>query len=139
MNNGHCPGGGCPPALALMQDTSVPPHMSLVLFKVLPQYWSPEGVSLSKFVHWALQEEMADNPSVSSTDPNPIGFYSQKFWELTFLALEPWAGWSGVGLGSLKPTRYPSILYPAHVDLGPAHSMSPCLCPSYLSGQICFP
>ena len=37
----------CPPALALMPDTSVPPHMPLVPFTMLPQCWSSEGVSVS--------------------------------------------------------------------------------------------
>ena len=50
--NGHClqfcMGGSCPPALALMPDTSVPPCVPLVPFKVLPWYWSLEGVSLCK-------------------------------------------------------------------------------------------
>ena len=36
------------PLLALMQDTSVPPCMPLVLLKLLPQCWSSEGVSLSR-------------------------------------------------------------------------------------------
>ena len=50
--NGLCPpfclGESCPPALTLTPDTSVPPPMSLVPFKLLPQCWSSEGVSLSK-------------------------------------------------------------------------------------------
>ena len=36
------------PLLALMPDTSVPPYMPLVPFKVLPWGWSSEGVSLSR-------------------------------------------------------------------------------------------
>ena len=47
--NGLCPSfclvESCPPALALMPDTSVSPSMPLV-----PQCWSSEGVSLSKSV-----------------------------------------------------------------------------------------
>ena len=38
----------CPPALTLMPDTSVPPAMSLVPFKLLPQCWGSERVGLSK-------------------------------------------------------------------------------------------
>ena len=48
------PGGSCPLALVLMPDTSVSPHMPLTPFKLLPWWWSPEGVSLqalsSKFI-----------------------------------------------------------------------------------------
>ena len=36
------------PLLSLMPDTSVPPFMPLVPFKLLPWCWSPEGVSLSR-------------------------------------------------------------------------------------------
>ena len=38
------------PLLALMPDTSVPPCVPLVPFKLLPQCWSSEGVSLSKSI-----------------------------------------------------------------------------------------
>ena len=52
MDNGLCLpfslGKSCPPALALMPDTSVPPCMLLVPFKLLPQCWSSEEVSLNK-------------------------------------------------------------------------------------------
>ena len=33
----------------------------------------------------------------------PTGFYSQKLLGFIFLVQEPWAGWSGLGLGSLTP------------------------------------
>ena len=46
---------------------------------------------------------MPENPAVSSTTPTSDGFYSQKLWGLIFLALEPWAWWSGVGLGFFAP------------------------------------
>ena len=44
-------------------------------------------------------------PENSSATPTPTGFYSQKLWGLNFLVLEPWALWSGVGLGSLASER----------------------------------
>ena len=40
----------CLPALALMPDTSAPPCVPLVSFKLRPWCWSSEGVSLSKCV-----------------------------------------------------------------------------------------
>ena len=50
--NGLCPPfflrQNCPPALTLMPDTSVPPHVQLVPFKLLPWCWSSERVNLSK-------------------------------------------------------------------------------------------
>ena len=104
-DNGFClqfflEGRGVPP-LTLLPDISVPFCMTWVLFKVLPQCWSPEGIRLSKSFWSPPQEEMPENPTVSSADPTPTGFYSQKLWGLIFLALEPWTGWSDVGLRSL--------------------------------------
>ena len=58
-------------------------------------------------VHWAIPARA------------PTGFYSQKLWGFIFLALEPWAGWSVLGLWSLLP-RYPSwFFFLPHVDVGP--------------------
>ena len=106
-DSGHClkfcPGGSCPPALALMLDTLVPPYMPLVPFKVLPQCWSPEEVSLSKSFCRTLQEEMPENPAVSSTDPTPTVFSAKVYGDFIFLTLEPWAMWFGVGLGPFAP------------------------------------
>ena len=39
----------------------------------------------------------------SSTDSIRADLCSQKLWRIIFLALEPWAGWHGVGLGLLVP------------------------------------
>ena len=46
-------GESCPPALALMPDTSATPCMPLVPFKLLLRCWSLEGVTRSKCV-WVL-------------------------------------------------------------------------------------
>ena len=53
----------CTPTLRCMSDTSVTPHMLLVSFKLLPQCWSSEGVSLHKSICrffkrncWGLQK-----------------------------------------------------------------------------------
>ena len=42
-----CPGESCPLALTL-SDTSVPSHVPLATFKLHPQHWSSEGVSVSQ-------------------------------------------------------------------------------------------
>ena len=46
--------------------------------------------------------------------------------------LEPWAGGPGMGLG--LPTFYLSLpnFYPPHIDVGPAHSVSPPLLPVWM-------
>ena len=116
-----------------MPDTLFPLHIPLVPFKVLPQCWSLEGVKLSKSMCGALQEEMPENPMISSTIPTHTGFYSQKLWGFIFLALEPWLGGLLWGWDPLLP-RYPSNLYLPHEGVGSAHSASLTLCPSYLSG-----
>ena len=40
---------------------------------------------------------------LSSTALIPTGFYSQNLWRFILLALEPWAGGPGVGLGPFTP------------------------------------
>ena len=77
--------------------------------------------------------------------PTPSSFYSQKLWGLIFLTLEPWAGWSDVGLGSLTPEVCLPIFFITCV-WGTNCSTSPCLSvplcnsphlhPSYLSGWM---
>ena len=124
-----CLGGSYPPALTLVPGTLVLLHMPLAPFKLLLWCWSPNGVSLGKSTCGAFQEEMPENPAVSSPDPTPSGFYSQKLWESS-----SW-NWN-LGLGSLawawdlSLPIHCSILYPPHVGLGPAHSASLCVHPS---------
>ena len=96
-----------------MPDTSVSPYIPLVPFKLPPQCWSSEGASLSRWVRvWVLQEELLRAPAASSTNLILAGFLSQKLWGLTFLALESWAGWTGVGLGLLAPEISLPNFYP---------------------------
>ena len=63
--------------------------------------------------------ELLGAPEVSSTNSIPTGFYSLKLWGLIFLALEPWAGWSGVGLGVPCSRDTPPDFYPPYVAVGP--------------------
>ena len=44
--------------------------------------------------------------------------------DLIFLAVEPWAGSPGVGLGLLAPQIFLLNIYPLHVNVGPAYSIS---------------
>ena len=72
---------------------------------------------------WVLLEELLGTPEVSFTDSIPAGFCSQKLWGLIFLALEPWAGGPGVGLGLLAREISLPNFYP-HVGAAPVHSAS---------------
>ena len=67
---------------------------------------------------------MPDNPAVSSTTQPPSGFYSQNLWNLIFLTLVLWAGWSCVGLVSLAP----KVSLPIFI-----HYMWMCDCPFHVS------
>ena len=71
-------------------------------------------------------------PAVSSTDSIPAGFYSQKLWGLIFLALEPWAGETSVGLGLLAPKMSLLNFYPPHMHVGPGYSASVPLLPIWM-------
>ena len=62
----------------------------------------------------------------------PAGFYGQKLWGLIFQALEPWAGWPGVGLGCFVPKLSLLNFYAPDVDVVPAPSMSLCLLPGWI-------
>ena len=73
---------------------------------------------------WVLYEELLGAPEISSTDSIPTGFCSQKLWGLIFLALEPWAGGPGVGMGFLAPEISLLNFYPPQVCMEPAHSRS---------------
>ena len=48
---------------------------------------------------------------------------------LVFLALEPWAGGPGVGMGPLDPEISLPNFYPPHMDVGPACYVSVPLLP----------
>ena len=70
-----------PPALTLEPENSVPPHMPLMLFKLLPQCWSSEQVSLSasKPIHrpfkknfWNFRNLLSHSAIISTV------FHSQK-------------------------------------------------------------
>ena len=125
-----CLGESCPPAFALMPDTSVPPCMALVPFKLLPRCWSSDGLNLSVSLCVGSLRGTAWDSRIFFHQPIPAGFCSQKLWGLIFLALEPWAGWPGVGLGLLTPEISLLNFSPLHVRDQPV----PCLCPSYHCG-----
>ena len=108
-NNGLCQhfclgGSHLPPTLTLMPDNSVPPRVSLAPFKWLELRrvsWREPMRSPLKGTAWDSRSPLSPSTSI------PAGFYSQKFWGLLFLALEPQAGGPEVGLGSLTPQGEP--------------------------------
>ena len=123
------------PLLAPIPGTSVSLYIPLVPFKLPPQCWSTEGASLSRWVRVRVpQEEPLRAPAASSTNSIPTGFLSPLLQGLIFLALEPWAGGPGVGLGLLAPKISLLNFYPC--GCGTSCSLST---PSDQCGWRCFP
>ena len=67
---------------------------------------------------------------LSFTVSIPTGFYSLKLWRLIFLALEPWAGAPGVGLGPFPPEIH-LLIFICHIRVCDQPSL--CLWASYQS------
>ena len=88
-------------------------------FKLLPQCWSSEGVSFCIPCVGSFRGTAWDSRSLFHQF-NSHWFCSQKLWGLILLALEPWAGRPGVGLGLLAPEIPLLNYYPPDVDVGPA-------------------
>ena len=108
---------------ALMPDTSVPPCMPLVPFKLLPWCWSSEGVSLSmRPCVGSLKGTAWDSRSLFQ-QLNPCWF-SQLEVMGTYLP--------GVGLGLLVPEISLSNFSPPHVDVRPAPAVSLPLLPVWM-------
>ena len=96
----------CLLALALLSDTSVSPCVPLVPFKLLPQCWSPEGVSLCNPVVGPLWGHAWESYSFCAA-PTPTGFTARSYGD--FYSWHWNLGLSGLvcGWDSFLP-RYPS-------------------------------
>ena len=102
-----------PPAPALMPDTSVAPCMPLVPFKLLPWCWSSEEVNLSKSVCWFFKVNCLVLQQFVLPTQSLLGFATRSYGD--FQALEPWAGRSGVELGSPRSRNIcPEFLSTTH-------------------------
>ena len=95
---GFCPGGSCTLALAL----------------VLEPRGSESALSPKSFLG-PLRGDAWESHSFFHC-PNPHRICSQKLWGLTFLTVELWAGWSGVGLGSLIP-KVSLLIFTYHMSV----------------------
>ena len=106
-----------PSALALMSDNSVLSHLPLAHFKLQSQHCRSEWVNLNKSEGGTFKRNTGDSrSSLFHSAPVPTGFHSQRLWGLLFLALEPWAGDSGVGLRILTPHGWlPRLRYTSQV------------------------
>ena len=110
------------PALALMPDNSVYPHMSLILFKLLPQCWSSEAVSpagprtspleeclrLQNLCLVQPQSSLMFTEAVGTSLPGAGTLGWGAWWEVGSLALE----------GAFPQPSYPSQILPAILECG---------------------
>lgn len=99
---------------ALMPDNSVPLHMSLVPFKLLPQHWMLEWMRQSQSVCIPFNSNTWDFSCLPSHwAALSAGFHSQMLCGLLFLAhtLFHWKGWCGAVIpsfsGELLQLRFP--------------------------------
>ena len=60
---------------------------------------------------WILKQFLLKNLHMDLLRLNPCWVLYQKLWGRIVLALEPWAGRPGVGLGSLAPKIPPFMHY----------------------------
>ena len=114
-----------PPALALMLGNSVSPSVFLVPFRLLPQHWNSEGVSLSKSVCRPFKKNClgCQKPSLSLS-LNPCWFLQPELMGTSLPGTGTLVWGPCVELGPLAPDFY---LPCVGVDLA-------CYCP-YLSYQ----
>ena len=78
-------------------------HFNFSLYATDALLAESQRVCVSSKSMQALLDESPDSLAVYFAAPTPIDFYSQKLWGFIFLALEPWAVQSGLGLGPLTP------------------------------------
>ena len=120
-----------PPALALIPDISVPPHMSQVPFSLLLLWWSSEGVSSVSLCVGPFIGTAWDSSSLSFTASLPSGVYSQKLADLFSRQWNPGLGGQVYSWDPLLP-RYQSLFLSATNGCGtsPFHnSVPPISCP----------
>ena len=95
------------PALALMPDTPVPPCMPLEPFKLFPECWHSEGVSLSKSVWGFFKGNCLGLQKLFPPTQSPLDFAARRYGDLSFCHWNPALGCLLQGWDS-SLLRYPS-------------------------------
>ena len=126
-----CLGESCPPALALMPNTLVPPHMPLVPFELVSWCWSSDEVSLSNFMCGFFKRNCLGLQKFLPLIQTLLVFTARSYGDLSSWHWNPGLGSLVWGWDSLLPT-YPSQIF-IHHKLMWGQSVL-CLCPSYQSG-----
>ena len=125
----------CPPALALMPDSSLPHNMPLVPFKQLPWFWSSERVNLSKSMCEFFKGNWLRLQQFLPPTQSPLVFVAKSYEVLSSWHLNPglWGlvwGWDSLLL------RYPSQIFIHHTWMWNQPILL--LCPSYQSEWMWF-
>ena len=121
-------GENCPPALS-MPDTSVPPFMPLLLFKLLSQCWSSERMSLSKSLHGLFKRNCLGLQKFPPPTQSPLIFATRSHKDLSFCHCNPGLGSLVWGWGFLTPKILLPKFYLPHVYVGPICPVFPLLLP----------
>ena len=116
-----------PSALTLLSDSSVPPHLSPVPFKLLPQRWSSEGVTRPRGspVQGPLRGTAWDSRSPPS-QPKSLLVSTARVTGTRLSSTRTLGRGPGVGLGPLPPQGglhsrdTPPDFHPPHVGVGPS-------------------
>ena len=130
-----CLGESCPPAFALMSDTSVPPHTPLVPFKSLPLCWNLERVSLHKSMCGFFERKCLRIQHFLPLTQSPLVFAARSYGDLSSCHWNPglrglvW-GWETLLL------RYLSWMFIYHMWVWDQPIL--CLRLYYLSGWMWF-
>ena len=119
-----CLGENCPPAPLLMSDLLLPPCVSLVPFKVLPQWWSSEGVSLNEAVCGFFKRNCLGLQQFLPPTQSPLVFAARNYGDLYSWHWDSGLVGPGFRLGLLAFEILLPNFYPPHLDVGPAHSTS---------------
>ena len=139
--NGLCPpfylGESCPPPITQMPDTAVPPICHWCLSSCYP------GVAAQR--EWVWVSPCAGLLRGTAWKSKSFFHWLNSCWFLqsevmgTYLPGIGTLGWGpSLGLRALAPKTFLPNFYPPHMGVGPAHFVSPCLCPSYRSWWMWF-
>ena len=98
---------------------------ALVPFNLLPQCWSLQGVSLSKFVCGFFKQNCLELQKLLPLTQSLLVFAARSCGDLPSWHWNP-------GLGLLAPKISLLNFYLPHVGVGPVHSVSPPLSPMWM-------
>ena len=110
------------PLITLMPDTLISPYKPLVPFKLLPWYYSSEGVRLSKSVCGFFKRNCLRLQQFLPPIQFLLVFIASNCGDLPSSHWNPVLGGLSVVMGLLATVIYLPNFYPPHMNEGPACS-----------------